>query len=171
MTKTTIRRAEAVDAAVLADLGARAFAATFGHLYPPRDLESFLAEAHAVEKVAAELANPATAAWLAERDGDAIGYAIVGPCALPHADVTPSCGELKRIYVLAEGRGDGLGSRLMDEALAWLERDGPRRLWIGVWSENLGAQRLYERLGFRKVGEYGFRVGDTIDREFILRRG
>ena len=30
--------------------------------------------------------------------------------------------------------------------------------------------RLYGRHGFVKVGEYGFPVGETIDREFILRR-
>ena len=39
------------------------------------------------------------------------------------------------------------------------ERDGPRTLWIGVWSENLGAQRFYARYGFEKVGEYEFSVG------------
>ena len=53
---------------------------------------------------------------------------------------------------------------------AWLEKDGPRTLWIGVWSENLGAQRFYARYGFHKVGEYEFPVGETRDREFILRR-
>jgi ribosomal protein S18 acetylase RimI-like enzyme len=54
--------------------------------------------------------------------------------------------------------------------MAWLERDGPRTIWIGVWSENHGAQRFYARQGFEKVGEYGFAVGSTVDREFILRR-
>ncbi len=54
--------------------------------------------------------------------------------------------------------------------MAWLTRDGPRDIWIGVWSENYGAQRFYERHGFSKVGEYGFEVGRTVDREFILRR-
>ena len=54
--------------------------------------------------------------------------------------------------------------------MAWLQEDGPRDVWIGVWSENYGAQRFYERHGFEKVGEYGFAVGKTVDREFILRR-
>ncbi|HWU15100.1 MAG TPA: GNAT family N-acetyltransferase, partial [Caulobacter sp.] len=40
-----------------------------------------------------------------------------------------------------------------------------------VWSENFGAQKLYGRLGFEKVGEYHFPVGETRDLEFILRRG
>ena len=68
-------------------------------------------------------------------------------------------------------QGGGTGSRLIGGALGWLERDGPRRLWIGVWSGNLGARRLYARLGFEKVGEYYFKVGEALDREFILRRG
>jgi ribosomal protein S18 acetylase RimI-like enzyme len=84
--------------------------------------------------------------------------------------VTDRCLELKRIYFVAGRQGGGLGGRLFDEVMAWMERDGPRDLWIGVWSENFGAQRFYGRRGFEKVGEYGFRVGRTVDHEFILKR-
>ncbi|MGZ3404232.1 MAG: N-acetyltransferase family protein, partial [Phenylobacterium sp.] len=118
----------------------------------------------------ADLADPAKASWLAEADGAAVGYASVGPCALPHSEVTPACGELKRIYLTAAWQGTGLAARLYSEAVAWLEREGPRTIWLGVWSENLKAQRFYARQGFAKVGEYGFQVGGTVDREFILRR-
>ncbi len=59
---------------------------------------------------------------------------------------------------------------LLDTALAWLERDGTRPLWISVWSENYGAQRFYGRQGFVHVGEYAFLVGEQRDREFIYRR-
>ena len=107
--------------------------------------------------------------WLAERDGEPVGYALAGPCHLPHPDVTPDCGELWRLYLLPQARGGGLGGRLLNEVLTWLERPG-RRLWIGVWSQNHGAQRLYGRLGFQKVGEYLFPVGEVRDHEFILRR-
>ena len=96
--------------------------------------------------------------------------ALAGPCGLPHAEVTPACGELKRIYLLKAWQNGGLGRRLFAETLDWLQAAGPRAIWIGVWSENFGAQRLYRRRGFEKVGEYGFAVGQTIDREFILRR-
>ncbi len=40
-----------------------------------------------------------------------------------------------------------------------------------MWSGNFGAQKLYARLGFEKVGEYEFKVGATRDHEFIMRRG
>jgi ribosomal protein S18 acetylase RimI-like enzyme len=170
MTKTTIRPAAPEDAATVARLGALTFSETFGHLYPPSDLHAFLDATHNVEAVAAEIANPDLGVWLAETAGAAVGYAVAGPCKLPHPEVTPRCGELMRIYVLGEAMGQGLGTRLMETALAWLERDGPRRLWIGVWSGNAGAQRLYARYGFSRVGEYKFMVGDTADHEFILSR-
>lgn len=170
MPEPTIRRAGPADAAALAEIGARTFAETFAHLYPAHDLAAFLADAYGPERTRANLADPTRAAWLVEARGVAIGYAEAGPCGLPHAAVTPACGELKRFYLLKPWQGGGLGGRLFDETLAWLLRDGPRDLWIGVWSENLGAQRFYARRGFHKAGEYGFRVGGTVDHEFILRR-
>ena len=165
-----VRRAGTDDAAVLAALGASTFIDAFGHLYSAEDLQAFLHESHAADAYVALLADPAYALWLAERDGVAIGYALAGPCGLPHADVKPEDGELKRLYVTARAQGTGIGARLFDEALAWLERDGPRTLWISVWSENYGAQRFYGRYGFEMAGEYEFIVGRQRDREFMYRR-
>jgi len=170
MKTVTIKRAEACDVATLAELGARTFADTFGHLYPEADLDAFLEENHRPETVSAMIADPRYAAWLAEKDGEVIGYALVGPCELPHPEVTDACGELKRIYLLKDRQGGGVGARLMETGLAWLEAQGRRPIWIGVWSQNHGAQRLYARAGFTKVGEYEFRVGAIRDQEFILRR-
>ncbi len=171
MTAPVIRRALPADAPALAAIGAETFRETFAHLYPPEDLAQFLGDAYALEKTRSDLADPRKALWIVERDGEVVGHALAGPCELPHPEVTPDCGELKRIYVLKKLQGDGTGTRLMHEVLAWLEKDGPRRLWIGVWSENHGAQKLYGRYGFEKVGEYEFPVGQVRDREFILRRG
>ena len=117
------------------------------------------------------LANPAKAAWLVEAGGEVVGYALACPAKLPHQDVSADDGELDRIYILKAHQGGGLGSRLLAETLAWLEKDGPRPLWIGVWSENFGAQGLYDRHGFKVVGAYKFVVGKTQDHEFIMRRG
>ena len=170
MTEPAIRRAGSHDAEALSELGARTFTETFGHLYPPADLEAFLADAYGLERTRADLADPAKASWIVEAGGEAAGYALAGPCGLPHPDVTPACGELKRIYFLKAWQGGGLGQRLFAETMAWLLAGGPRDVWIGVWSENHGAQRFYARHGFEKVGDYGFVVGGTVDAEFILRR-
>ena len=171
MTDGVIHRANIADAETLSTLSAATFSATFAHLYPPSDLAAFLEESYALERSRAQLADPRIATWLMEAGGEAVGYAMAGPCGLPHPDVTPECGELKRIYMLPAWQGGGRGSRLLATAMAWLEAEWTGSLWIGVWSQNLGAQRLYERMGFAKVGEYEFKVGRTRDHEFILRRG
>lgn len=166
----TLRRATVDDAATLSRLAARTFTETFGHLYPAEDLQAFLAEAYAVERQHAILAHPDYAVWLLERDGEAIGHAAAGPCGLPHPDVADGDGELKRLYLVQGHQSGGHGTVLMQTVMDWLLRDGPRTLWIGVWSENFGAQRFYGRYGFDRVGDYLFPVGSIRDREFILRR-
>jgi GNAT superfamily N-acetyltransferase len=169
---SSIRKATVDDADTVSSLGARTFSETFAHLYPSEDLETFLAYAYGLERTRRDLADADKATWLLEdEDGEAIGYATAGPCGLPHPDARPEHGELHRVYVLKSHQGGGRGGLLLNTALAWLEKDGPRPLWIGVWSENFGAQKLYGRLGFEKVGEYHFPVGETRDLEFILRRG
>lgn len=165
-----MRRAGPQDAAGLAAIGRAAFIESFGHLYAAEDLEAFLNEAHSEARAQADLADGDMAAWLAEVDGRAVGYALAGPCSLPHPAVAEGDGELKRLYLLARAQNGGLGARLMQAAMDWLERDGPRVIWIGVWSENLGAQRFYRRWGFLEVGAYDFLVGRAVDHELILRR-
>ena len=71
-----------------------------------------------------------------------------------------------------QSRRDNLrmGSRLLDTALDWLISERRVPLYVDVSSGSYGAPRLYERSGFRKIGEYGFAVGKTSDHEFILKR-
>ncbi len=195
-----IRRATPADAEALSSLSRTCFTQTFGHLYAPADLEAFLTEAYAPDVLRAELNDPERATWLlfdepvdeagatlsstdhpgTPEPGDEaptssvsqapIGYVTACPAQLPHPDVAPSEGEIQRLYILQGHQGAGRGTALLKTALEWLERDGPRTLWIGVWSENYGAQRFYARHGFKIVGDYSFMVGDHADHELITRR-
>ena len=165
-----IRRATPADAETLSAIATRTFTEAFGHLYPEQDLRDFIEESYPVERQRVILSTPGYAVWLLEHDGVAVGHAAAGPCGLPNPDVQPWDGELKRLYVLAAYQGSGWGGRLFAAAQDWLLADGPRTLWIGVWSQNLGAQRFYARHGFEKVGEHTFPVGRVVDLEFTLRR-
>jgi GNAT superfamily N-acetyltransferase len=165
-----LRRAGLADAEALARIGTETFVETFGAMYPPHDLAVFLSSAYSEEAAHQALSDPDSAAWLIEFDGKPVGHALAGPCALPHPEVRPGDGELKRLYLLQHFQNGGWGRRLFEDVLHWLERDGPRTLWIGVWSQNVGAQRFYARYGFERVGDYDFVVGNTRDHEYILRR-
>ncbi|MEO6264583.1 MAG: GNAT family N-acetyltransferase [Luteimonas sp.] len=165
-----MRRATPADAETLSRIATRTFTETFCHLYPAEDLQAFLRESYAPEVYARYLGDDRYACWLLEDGNEAVGHAMAGPCGLPHPEVRPQDGELKRLYVLSGAQNGGWGGRLFQATLDWLERDGPRALWISVWSQNLGAQRFYARHGFEKVGEYEFPVGRVRDREFMFRR-
>lgn len=165
-----IRRATVADAATLSLLATRTFTETFGHLYPAADLQAFLAESYEVGRQRIILSHSDYAVWLLEDAGEAIGHAAVGPCGLPHPDVRPGDGEVKRLYLLQDRQNGGWGGQLFQTALDWLQRDGARTLWIGVWSQNHAGQRFYARHGFEHVGDYEFAVGRSRDHEFILRR-
>jgi diamine N-acetyltransferase len=166
-----VRRANPSDAAALARIASETFVATFGHLYPPEDLQEYLGKTYAIAKCREQLANPAMGVWFATLGSDEpVGFIVVGPCKLPVANLESTAGEVQQLYVYSKHHNLRLGSRLLDTALDWLHSEGRTPLYVGVWSQNLGAQRLYERYGFKKVGEYGFPVGKTVDHEFILKR-
>src|SRR3546814_15961370 len=77
------------------------------------------------EKQRVILSHPGYAVWLLEQEGTAIGHAAAGPCGLPHPDVPPGDGELKRLYLLREHQNGGWGVKLFATAPAWLQRGGP----------------------------------------------
>jgi diamine N-acetyltransferase len=167
-----LRRATVSDIPALAALGAATFTEAFGNLYAPKDLSAFLAAARSEDAYSRLMRDARNAIWLAlASDATApVGYAVAGPCKLPVEGLTPSAGEILELYVLADHRQHRLGSRLLAGALDWLATEKRQPVYVGVWSQNLGAQRLYERSGFRKVAEYDFPVGDHLDREYILKR-
>jgi GNAT superfamily N-acetyltransferase len=81
--------------------------------------------------VAGKLAEPDVEVWVAEADGEIVGY----------AQCTPTF--LDGLYVTPERKGQGIGSLLLDVVDA-THPDG-YELW--VFESNDGARRLYERRG------------------------
>ena len=171
-TEVRVHVANVADAAALARLGAATFVETFGPLYQAPDLAAFLAGSRSAAVYTKLLHDPQVRVALAFLNGkpEPVGYSVAGPCKLPVANLEPLAGEVRELYILAEYQKHKLGTQLLVGALEWLESQRRAPLYVGVYSENVGAQRLYGRFGFNKVGEYDFPVGEHIDREFILRR-
>jgi ribosomal protein S18 acetylase RimI-like enzyme len=80
-----------------------------------------------------------------ELDGAAVGCArIVGDGGLYFY--------LQDVIVLPEHQGRGQGARLMGALMAYLERTARPGAFLGLMAA-VGAERFYERYGFRRRGE------------------
>ena len=163
----TYRRATIEDAEALAELGARTFTHTFGHLYQPADLEIFL-QNHSPDNWEKELSDPAFEVRAAELDGKLVGYVKLGP---PHLPFEPrgEAAELRQLYVVEDVKGQGVAQQLMD----WvIDRARDRRadhLYLSVFTDNHRARRFYEKYGFEPEGTYAFMVGSHADEDIVMR--
>jgi ribosomal protein S18 acetylase RimI-like enzyme len=161
------RIAGPADADALAELGARTFTNTFGHLYQPDDLQLFL-QNHTPANWTKELNDSGFAVRVAERDGELVGYVKLGP---PHLPFEPrgEAAELRQLYVVEEVKGQGVA----DELIRWvIDRARAQRadyLYLSVFTENHRARRFYEKYGFEPEGTYAFMVGTHADEDIVMR--
>ena len=162
------RDATPADADALSEPGRRTFVATFGYLYEPDDLDSFLAN-HDPEHWEAELADPAFAVRLVVDAGEAVGYCKLGPAQLPF---TPPEGaiELRQLYLLEAWKGAGHADALMDWALATAKARGAAAIYLSVFTDNDRARAFYDRHGFTEVGPYKFMVGNHADDDIVMKK-
>jgi len=61
--------------------------------------------------------------------------------------------QIIRLAVIPEYRRRGIASQLVADALATFRRGRVRRVALNTQSDNVAAQRLYERFGFQRTGE------------------
>jgi len=171
MGKHSIRRAGPEDAELLAELGARTFRDTFASANRPEDIETYIAEAFAVDSIGEALVDSHCHFWIAyESSGRAVGYEKLREGSSPACVRGVAPVEIQRIYVSEAAIGTGLGAALMRTALAWAERGEFDSVWLGVWEQNVRAVEFYERWGFTTVGDHIFTLGKDRQTDLIMER-
>lgn len=165
----TLRAPIESDLEALASLGRDTFIETFGHLYSPEDLNSFLSTVYSDASVAEELADPKLTHHVIEEKGKLIAFAKIGPVHVPVDNPAPGAMELWQIYVRLKNLGQGHGDKLMTWAFEQFRAENVPEIYVSVFSENERAIRFYQKYGFEKCGEYDFPVGDHVDLEWIMR--
>jgi ribosomal protein S18 acetylase RimI-like enzyme len=170
MQPINIRRCALGDEVALSIVGQASFLDTFAGILSGKDILGHCVRQHSSEKYAAWLQDIASAVWIAEVEpGQApVGYLVLTKPDLPLSAVSPADAEVKRVYLLNRFRGAGLGRRLMLEAETHARTRGVRRLLLGVYSGNSAAISFYERLGYKRIGERSFAVGENTYHDFIL---
>lgn len=98
---------------------------------------------------AEQLERPDAAVLVAEgADDRAVGYAFVRLEEASFLDLCPPSGWLHDLYLDPAARGRGLGTQLLDAALAHLRNLGASTLMLSASPRNDGARRLFAARGF-----------------------
>lgn len=97
---------------------------------------------------------------VAEDDGGILGYQF--------NIVDSSIGYLVRIAVHPRAQGQGVGQRLMAEAVRYFKRHDVSRIILNTEEENTRAHRLYEYFGFFLTSSHGFALGCPITTDGAL---
>lgn len=84
-----------------------------------------------------------------DEGGRVVGCGGIGPLE----GGQPGVCELRKMYFLPEARGRGLGRALVERCLAEADELGYHTCYLETLTGMDAAQRLYEKLGFRRLGK------------------
>src|SRR4051812_49015313 len=125
----SIRTADSRDAAALAELGRQTFHDTFAEHNKPEDMDAYMREAFAVERLTSELQQPGAVYLVAETPQNVVGFAKVALSETPACVTVPSPLRLVKLYVSSEAVGSGVGAALMRSSIEWARNSGYDSLW------------------------------------------
>ena len=149
MTDHVIRPATSADLPALGRLGA-----TLMRVHYEFDHHRFMGPGRDPERgyaafLATQLDDPDCLVLVAEKDDGIAGYLYAGIEPRSWKELRERAGFIHDILVEPGNRRAGLAEALIDRALDWFRSRGVPRVLLWTAAPNAGAQRLFDRKGFR----------------------
>jgi ribosomal protein S18 acetylase RimI-like enzyme len=146
-----VRKAERRDLEAVGRLGAMLIRTHYAF-----DHDRFLAPVEGTEKAYASFLGHAldsrdACVFVAERDGVIVGYVFAALEPLNWKELRGPSGFIHDVAVAEEARRSGIGTKLIEAAVAWLREHGAPRVILGTAAHNTIARSLFRQLGFRET--------------------
>ena len=164
------RPARLDDAALLTELGASTFRESFESANTPDDFAAYVAATFGESVQREELEDESSTVFLAEREGEAVGYIMLREGRTPSCVASSEALEIARLYARKATLGTGVGATLMQRALSEAAGRGKDVVWLAVWERNARAIRFYEEWDFHPTGTQPFLLGTDLQTDLVMVR-
>lgn len=165
-----IRACTVEDKSALKEIAYQTFDETFRADNKKENIDEYLKNAFTDEKVLAELQNPDSFFYFIYYEDTLAGYLKLNINEAQTESFEGENLEIERIYILKQFQKKGLGKQLYDKALEVARHSSRERIWLGVWEKNSNAIAFYEQLGFNKIDQHSFYMGDEQQIDYIMMK-
>jgi ribosomal protein S18 acetylase RimI-like enzyme len=146
-----IRRATEADLPALGTLGALLLRTHYQF-----DSKRFMAPGSSPDEgyawfLGTQLSDQDVVVLVAEKQASVVGYVYAGLEPQSWKELREACGFIHDVVVDERGRRSGVATALIEAAVAWLRERGAPRVILWTAQPNGEAQRLFDRLGFRRT--------------------
>ena len=169
MDKLKIRKATSADTELLLAIGRQTFFEKFTENNSEENMLQYASEAYTFEKIASEVNNVNSQFYLATLNNRTVGYLKINFGEAQTELQDPQALELERIYVLKEFQGRKIGQLLFEKTLEIARQAKVNYVWLGVWEENKGAIKFYEKNGLKAFGKHLFMLGNDPQTDIMMK--
>ncbi len=155
---------------ILIKLSKACFYETFSADNSEDDMKTYLENAFAYDKIKSEILNENSQFYLLFSDDKLAAYLKLNEYLAQTEDYDKDSLEIERIYVAKEFQGLKLGQVLMDKAVKIALDLKKSYVWLGVWENNKNAIAFYEKNGFSVIDTHYFRMGDSKQCDYIMKK-
>jgi ribosomal protein S18 acetylase RimI-like enzyme len=170
MTSIVLKKASAEDLETLQQLGKETFYETFSKHNSEEEMQKYLAESFASEKLLKELNTVDSRFFIAWEEESPVGYLKVNSGGSQTELQDETSLEIERIYVKSSHQGKKVGQLLFDKALEIARQQSKKYIWLGVWEENKRAVSFYIKNGFTEFDKHIFRLGNDAQTDLMMKK-
>ncbi len=169
MDNIKIIKATQKDTELLLNIGRQTFFEKFTENNSEENMLQYAAEAYTFEKILSEVNNPNSQFYLATINDQTAGYLKINFGEAQTELQDPQALELERIYVLNEFQGKKIGQLLFEKTLEIAQQAKVNYVWLGVWEENKGAIKFYEKNGLKAFSKHLFMLGNDPQTDIMMK--
>ncbi|MCQ4138398.1 GNAT family N-acetyltransferase [Chryseobacterium sp. EO14] len=170
MEAIIIKKASLSDLEIIQKIGKETFYETFAPHNSEEQIQKYLTESFAEEKLTKELNNSHSEFYMAYDEENAVGYLKINFGNAQTELQDESSVEIERIYVKSSHHGKKVGQLLYSKALDIAILKGKKYIWLGVWEENKRAVNFYKKNGFEEFDKHIFRLGNDEQTDLMMMK-